>query len=307
MRAAVTSIADPTPTIVSLTENRVRWEAPIARRLMPERLTTAEGEIGVLRLGAPDRTPLLFVHGFSGDFLTWQYNLPAFARDHHVVALDLPGHGLSSPPTGPQHWRDTVDWLVRALATLGLDNPHIVGHSLGGRLALGLAENGLAAVRSLTLISCAGIGPNHDYPLLKRLASIETLEEAQECSRYLFGEAIPDLDRFARALHAKSAQPHVRAGLTAILDANFQDGELISPVGVDWARVDCPVQMIWARDDRVAEVPAAEHLPPNVPVHLLEMGGHMPHIAAADRVNRLIAAFLHPPQTPQVSKVAPQE
>ena len=267
------------------------------------------GAVGVLRLGSPDRPPVLFVHGFSGDLLTWQYNLLPFAKDHHVVAIDLPGHGRSGPATGSQHWRDMVDWLAELIAALDLVRPHLIGHSLGGRLALGLVEHRLVAARSLSLLACAGIGPGHDYPFLKRLASIETLEDALACSHYLFADAAVDLERMARAMHAKLSLPAAKTALDGILDDNFENGRLRSAVSIDWARIDCPVQLIWARDDRVNEIPEAGSLPASVEFHVLERGGHLPHIAAADQVNRLLGAFVRRTDqaASQVNRVAPQE
>ncbi|MDB5362910.1 MAG: ybfL [Rhodospirillales bacterium] len=197
-------------------------EAVIARRMTMERINLSGGEVGLLRLGAPDRPAVVFVHGFSGDLLTWQYNLFPLTKDYHVVAIDLPGHGRSEPLTGAQHWQDMVDWLSVALATLGLKRPHLVGHSLGGRLMLGMVERRLISAASLSLIACAGLGPGHDYPFLKRLASIETLEDALVCTRHLFSDHETGVERFACALHAKLSTAAARTALTQFLNANLR-------------------------------------------------------------------------------------
>ncbi|MDB5362911.1 MAG: alpha/beta hydrolase [Rhodospirillales bacterium] len=81
---------------------------------------------------------------------------------------------------------------------------------------------------------------------------------------------------------------------------------MISPIQIDWEQVDCPVQLIWAVDDRVVKMPAAESMPPRLDLHLIEVGGHLPHIMASDRVNRLLGNFIRA-QTPHVSNVAAQE
>ena len=281
-------------------------EVRIAGQIAYERVKIADCSVGVLRIGAPDQPVVMFVHGFSGDLLTWQYNLLPLAKDHYVIAIDLPGHGRSEPLVGPQHWRNLVDWVAGLVAALALDRPHLIGHSLGGRLVLGLVENRLVPARSVSLIACAGLGPCHDYPFLKRLASIETLDDARACSRYLFADAGMDLERFARAMHAKLSTAQARAALGSILEANFKSGRLITTAKVDWTQIDCPIQMIWGSDDRVVELPPAELMPPGVDLHVLEGIGHLPQIAAPDRVNRLIGAFVRA-QTPQVSRVAAQE
>jgi pyruvate dehydrogenase E2 component (dihydrolipoamide acetyltransferase) len=261
-------------------------------RLKPEHVMVDGAAIGLMRLGDPAMPPVLLVHGFSGDMLTWQFNLAPLARDHHVVAIDLPGHGLSSAAPGIGPWRSMAGWLARLVEVLALDRPHLVGHSLGGRLTLGLVELDLIEARSLTLISCAGISPAHDYAFLKRLSEVATLDEAQACSRHLFGGAALDVTRFARALLTKVAVPETRRALAEFLDQNFGEDETMAVVPTDWRRVSCPLQVIWGRDDSVVPLPAPEWLPPYAPLHLLDAVGHLPHLAAADRVNGLLGGFV---------------
>lgn len=261
-------------------------------RVKPERILVGGAEIGLLRMGSADRPPVLLVHGFSGDMLSWQFNLVPLARDHHVIAIDLPGHGLSSAAPGIGPWRAMVDWLALLVGALGLERPHLIGHSLGGRLTLGLVEQGLVEARSLTLISCAGISPDHDYEFLLRLSRVATLDEALACSRRLFGGATLDLDRFARALLTKLSVTETRLALAAFLASNFADGHLLPVTPTEWGRIRCPVQIIWGRDDGVVPVPQAASLPTGDAVHLIDAVGHLPHIAAADRVNRLLGDFI---------------
>ena len=265
---------------------------PPTGRLKPERIDVGGAEIGLLRMGSTDRPPVLLVHGFSGDMLTWQFNLAPLARDYHVIAIDLPGHGLSSAAPGIGHWRAMVDWLALLVDTLGLERPHLIGHSLGGRLTLGLVEQGLIEARSLTLISCAGISPDHDYAFLERLAAIATIEDARLCARHLFGSAKLDLDRFARTLHTKLIEPDTRRAMAEFLERNFAEGKLLPVVPTDWRRVPCPLQIIWGRDDRLVPLPGAEWLPADRPIHLLDAVGHLPHLAAPDRVNKLLGDFI---------------
>jgi pimeloyl-ACP methyl ester carboxylesterase len=261
-------------------------------RLKPERILVDGAEIGLLRMGAPDRSPVLLVHGFSGDMLTWQFNLAPLARDHHVIAIDLPGHGLSSAAPGIGPWRAMVDWLARLVDALGLERPHLIGHSLGGRLTLGLVEQGLVEARSLSLISCAGISPDHDYDFLERLSRVATIEDATACARHLLGGAKLDPDWFARTMHAKLIEQDTRLAMAEFLKRNFAEGRLLPTVPTDWSHVPCPLQLIWGRDDRIVPLPGPEWLPADRPIHLLDAVGHLPHLAAPDRVNALLGHFL---------------
>jgi pimeloyl-ACP methyl ester carboxylesterase len=261
-------------------------------RIRPQTLPIAGIETGLLRLGDPALPPVLLVHGFCGDMLTWQFNLGTLARHHHVIAIDLPGHGRSGSAAGCDGWWGLVDWLEAAIPALGLDRPHLVGHSLGGRLLLALVESGRLDPRSLTLIACAGISPGYDHAFLERMTLVATKEDAEACARGLFGSATINTDIFARGLYARLSQPQSRAGMAQFLDRNVPDARRLDASPIDWSRVLCPLQFIWGRDDPVIELPPADWLPANAPSHVLDAVGHMPHVAAADTVNRLIAEFL---------------
>jgi len=274
-------------------------------RLRPEWIAVGGAQIGLLRMGPAERPPILLVHGFSGDMLTWQFNLAPLARDYHIIAIDLPGHGRSSAAAGIGHWRVMVEWLARLVEALGLERPHLIGHSLGGRLTLGLVERDLIEARSLSLISCAGISPDHNYEFLRRLSRISTLEEALACSRHLFGGATLDLDRFARTLLTKLAVAETRIAMAAFLATNFTDGQLLPVEPTEWSQIPCPVQVIWGRDDGVVRVPPARWLPSENAVHLIDAVGHLPHIAAPERVNRLLGDFIRRTDSATVCSAPP--
>ena len=88
--------------------------------------------------GAP---PLLFVHAWSADRTTFAPQLEHFGRSHRAVAVDLRGHGDSDKPEEPytaELFADDLAWLA---GELGLERPVVVGHSMGGVIALVLAAS----------------------------------------------------------------------------------------------------------------------------------------------------------------------
>lgn len=100
--------------------------------------------------------PILCVHGITHRREAWRTVAPLLAKDHDVIAVDLPDHGES--PDLPPGYRGDIAPLADALeefvAAIGVERPHVVGNSLGGLLALELAGRG--AVRSATALSPAG-------------------------------------------------------------------------------------------------------------------------------------------------------
>jgi 2-succinyl-6-hydroxy-2,4-cyclohexadiene-1-carboxylate synthase len=99
--------------------------------------------------------PLLLLHGFTGRGSGWAPHTTVFARHFRVTVVDLPGHGRSGTPTDPRRAsvERTADDLVTVLRHVGDLPAHVVGYSLGARIAMRLAVAGPESVRRLVLES----------------------------------------------------------------------------------------------------------------------------------------------------------
>lgn len=100
---------------------------------------------------------LLLLHGFSGDQSTWRRLLPALQRGYHVIALDMLGHGCSDAPADCDSYRmeAVAQDILALLEGWGGVRCHLLGYSMGGRLALYLALSAPARFLSLTLESAS--------------------------------------------------------------------------------------------------------------------------------------------------------
>jgi pimeloyl-ACP methyl ester carboxylesterase len=103
-------------------------------------------------------SPLVLIHGIAHRWQAWEPVIDALAAHHDVIAVDLPGFGLSPVPSGgmPPSIPRLAGTLGSFLASLGVGRPHVAGNSLGGALALELARSGDA--RSVTAFSPLGLG-----------------------------------------------------------------------------------------------------------------------------------------------------
>lgn len=104
--------------------------------------------------------PLVFVHGWTCSRDFWPGQLPHFAKKHHVVALDLRGHGESDKPDEDYSidgFADDVAWLI---GELGLDKPVVIGHSMGGSIALNLARRYPELTSAIVMVD----SPIHPLP-----------------------------------------------------------------------------------------------------------------------------------------------
>jgi 2-succinyl-6-hydroxy-2,4-cyclohexadiene-1-carboxylate synthase len=82
--------------------------------------------------------PLLFLHGFTGSMKTWRFLEARFARDYRLIFVDIIGHGYSESPENSRRYaiNEVAKDLTALLDLLNLDKVHLIGYSMGGRLAL---------------------------------------------------------------------------------------------------------------------------------------------------------------------------
>ncbi|WP_049973707.1 alpha/beta fold hydrolase [Azospirillum sp. B4] len=270
----------------------------------PERLLAgrrvlrfAGGPGAVVDRGPADlgTVPLVLLHGFGGDALSWQFNIQALVKgaagfpSRRVLAVDLPGHGASTLDV-PSGLGGVADWVVRLMDAAGVGRADIVGHSMGGRVSLLLAQRHPERVRRMSLIACAGLGSRVDATFLRALCDMETLDQARALIDRLFAGAPPNRDVLARAFLNRLADPGARAPLIRLLDRLIADIHA-APPQFDWTQPLPPLQLIWGEADDIVPPPDFGAVPPTITLHRLPGVGHMPQAQAATQVNALLTEF----------------
>jgi len=251
------------------------------------------GPVCYLELGKPDAPPLVFLHGFGGDLLTWHYCLVGFVSRFRVIALDLPGHGRSTLDVGAGTLAEMVAWTGSALTALGIDGADLVGHSMGGKIAIAFALAHPGRVRSLQLIAPAGLGGPFDLPLLARFLDCATPETALDLASRLVGSASSALlGTLAKSLLTGADRGPRQAAFATLLGDATTIGSGIGEHGVPWDRIACPVQVIWGEEDTILPLPEPSRLSPGAPLTLLPGVGHLPQIESPGRVVPLLDRFL---------------
>jgi 2-succinyl-6-hydroxy-2,4-cyclohexadiene-1-carboxylate synthase len=107
--------------------------------------------------GSKSNPPVVFLHGFLGDKQDWEYLVGSFAADYYCIFPDLPGHGENRQPLPdePLSFRWLAKGLKQLLIELDLTATHLVGYSMGGRIALYFTIQYPKMVKSLTLESAS--------------------------------------------------------------------------------------------------------------------------------------------------------
>jgi pyruvate dehydrogenase E2 component (dihydrolipoyllysine-residue acetyltransferase) len=260
----------------------------------PETIDAGGRRIRYLALGEGAGVPIVFIHGFGGDLNNWQFNQEALAADRPTYALDLPGHGGSSKDlgAGEVHVGALAAAVLDFMDAKGIAKAHLVGHSLGGAIALDLALNHADRVASVTAICSAGLGPEINMAYIDGFMAAGRRKQLQPVLEMLVAdpamvsrEMIEDVLKFKRL-------DGVEAALNRIIEGTFAGGQQALQLTGRLGELTAPVQLIWGRQDRVIPVSHSEGLPSRVRVEVFDDAGHMVHMEKAADVNQLIERFV---------------
>ncbi len=271
---------------------------PAAAEAAEEAPATQDIEAGdyrlrVLELGGGEGAPIVFVHGFGADLNTWMFNQPALAERHRTIAFDLPGHGGSTKALrGPLDGASVAAVLDRLLAALGVEHIHLVGHSLGGAIALHFALWQPARVASATLIAPAGLGDEINGAFIDGFVKMERRREAQEVLRLLVHDPAAVSRQMVEDVLRYKRLDGVPAALAALAAEWFPGGAQRTGLEPLAEAPPVPTQIVWGREDRIIPVTQTAALAGKLPVHILDSAGHLPHMEKPGEVNRLIAGFI---------------
>lgn len=263
-----------------------------------EMIAAGDGlELAALIAGPGKTRPLLFLHGLGGNYGTWQVALGNLAETHRVVALDLPGHGKSGKPapTDANYALAGLTAAVKnAIETLKLKQPIIVGHSLGGAVALQLALDLGDRIGGLVLIDSAGLGREIGAGLLTLMAGEPGAATARGLLELFYQDRRLVLDRgvddMAQTQLAEGAWTAQQAASNAAFDANGQRFDLPKRL----RDVKQPVLIIWGERDRViplAHAASALNKLPDAILRLVAGVGHVPQVESPDVVAAAIDRF----------------
>lgn len=251
----------------------------------------------VVRYGPRQAPPLVLIHGSGSSGGSWGPVVPALAERHHVIRVDLPGHG-QSPPAPSYDVPEQAGRLAAVLDGLALRGVTAIGHSSGGYIATALTEQRPDLVGSLALISS---GPSPDAllpqpallrmlmapplgPLLWPIRSDAMLRRGitAVCSRPV---DVPDnLIAEARGIGYRAFRTVLRRNTAYIAERSVPER---------LAALDVPVLVIFGTADRRWDPSCAHRYDtvPNARVEQLPGVGHLPMLEAPDPTGELLLAF----------------
>ncbi len=238
-------------------------------------------------------TPLLMLHGFTADSQSWAPLEKAMGGDRPLIRIDLPGHGRS-PRRRVASFTDLARQVVETFddACRDHDRIDILGHSLGGALALALVDIRPRRVRSLAMIAPAGLGPEVHAQALAGITRATRAESLAPWLRLL--TATPDgiSDDYAKAAMRLRADASLRAYQSDLADVLFPDSVQPFDLRPALSRLVCPTTLIWGRKDHILPWRQSISVTGDFALHLLSEAGHVPQIECPDRVARILRLHL---------------
>ncbi len=260
----------------------------------PQKVEAGGYTLRYLRRGSGSETVVL-IHGFGGDLDNWQFTYDALAVERTVYALDLPGHGESTKRLQRGDLEDLAGAVAAFMDAMEIERAHLVGHSLGGALAVALAQRQPERVTTLTLIGSAGLGPEIDAGYITGFAAANSRSALKAQLVKLFGNAELVTRRLVDDVLKYKRLEGVEATLTQLAQSLFPGGRQQHLFRDQLHRLPQRVQVIWGEDDAIIPAAHARDLP--VDVHVFAGSGHMVQLEAAAAVNAAIERFISEPSS----------
>lgn len=269
-------------------------------------------------MGSGDGRPVVFVHGIAGNWQNWLENLPRFAQERRVVALDLPGFGGSEDPAADV----SIPGLGRAVEALcdqlELGEVALVGNSMGGFIAAETAIQFPERVERLVLVSAAGITiASLNRNVVKAWGRAAVMAGARSAAETRMAILRPRLRHMVFAtlfrhptriptetifeIAAGAGRRAFRPTLEAMLDYDFRDR---------LPEIRCPTLIVWGAEDMIIPAHDADEFERSIPGArkvVFDDTGHVPMVERPMTFNECVLEFISEPlgqQTEDVGKPA---
>jgi pimeloyl-ACP methyl ester carboxylesterase len=258
------------------------------------------GDLEVVEEGPRSGSPIVLIHCFTCAINYWNKMMPALARQHRVVAVDLLGHGGSEKPRSGYSVSNQADLIAQALAKLGVSDAEVVGHSLGGAVAVALARQSPALVNRVVIVDTPPTHEEGDLGLVAKLGFAPVIGEAfwrikpdfavRKGLEVAFApgfkvpdEFVEDVDRMTFSAYDDSA-------------SGFDDYTKEEPLDQRMAETGKPLMVIMGAEEQIIDEPArrlAEYRAtvPGTETKLISGAGHSPNVEKPAETAALVLGF----------------
>ena len=251
-------------------------------------------------------SPIVLIHGLGASAEIWLRNIDSLAERHRVYVPDLLGFGRTDKPPSLYSTDHFTRFINDFLNAMQIERCSLVGHSLGGGIALQYILRFPEKVDKLVLVDSAGLG--RDAPLFLRMLSLpfigDLLTSPSRLGVYFFFRQAVDrasdvtkdfIDHYYNLHSLPGAHASFSKIIRNIMTIRGGRQELIEPVLTNLHRITHPTLVVWGKNDRILPVKhasIANNGIPNSRLHIFDRCGHMPHFEYPSEFNELLMDFL---------------
>jgi pimeloyl-ACP methyl ester carboxylesterase len=253
---------------------------------------------------------IVLLHGLGSDSSTWRKILPELARHYTVYAPDMFGCGLSDKPEIAYTIEAMAHYIRLFMDAVGIERAHLVGHSLGGGVAMQTVYFSADRVRRVVLVDSGGLG--HDLHWLLRISTLPgahlimgllthprsgviTLAERLEGRRHQ-GDEDSGYESLVPPILRRLREPEARRSFLRMIRAvGNLSGQKVSALPLLSERAATPFLLIWGGKDRIippTHAYAARAQMPHSLVAVIPNSYHQPHVESPEHFCRLTLDFL---------------
>jgi pimeloyl-ACP methyl ester carboxylesterase len=282
---------------------------PVPRAQFEEWQIALHGRRVVYRI-AGSGPPVVLIHGMLNSSSHWQSVAMNLARDHTVIAPDLIGHGDSAAPRGDYSLGAHAASIRDLLAAIGIDRASVVGHSLGGGVAMQFFYQFPQRIERLALISSGGLG-REVSPMLRTaalpgmswllsltiqprlLGTLSTTGQRLRARGRGGGVYMQAIARALQPLESAGARQAFLHTLRAVIDVH---GQRVSATDRLYLLETMPTMIVWGERDNtipLAHGRLAHDAIPGSIFRTLPDAAHFPHLEDPDGLSRLLREFIH--------------
>jgi pimeloyl-ACP methyl ester carboxylesterase len=268
--------------------------------------------------------PLLLIHGITGSSQTWSDVMPALSEHHTVIAPDLLGHGESAKPRGDYSLGAYASGVRDLLIALGHERATVVGHSLGGGVAMQFAYQFPERAERLVLVSSGGLGA--EVSTLLRLVALPGAEYVLPllCTRRLSDVGAAAAGFLGRlGLRPSADAEEMACGFASLVDIEARQafihtvraiidfgGQRVSARDRLYLAAGMPVLIVWGERDPIIPAAHGREAHGAVPGSRLEVfahAGHFPHRDEPGRFAEILVDFAATTSPAQIDPTAARQ
>jgi pimeloyl-ACP methyl ester carboxylesterase len=250
--------------------------------------------------------PVLLIHGYGAGMWVWEKQIDFLSQSYQVYALDLLGHGFSDRPKIPYTPETYFSSLKTFMGGVGIKKATLIGNSMGGGIAWGLAILFPERVRRLILINSAPPDVlkqvnNDSFRTLVTIQPIPLLPHLliasrdQKTIRLVLEECVFDTGKITpQVLHRQYQLLRIK-GTTWVLHSTLKNAEEALKFKSQLSKISVPTLLIWGEKDLIFPLSVGEGLHQDIPsstLKVIKKSGHIPMWETPDEVNEAILSFL---------------